>query len=267
MTSGSTAPTATVDKEFLLGVLEKVASAVDDPDRSNKDVKELLGVVSTVLAAVTPLELGDRLSERLTSITKESPRDFANIANQAVQLLRRRPNGARDSQANDFRVLLRDSEAYPSEQLGDLILDGNPYFSFTSDILSEDQIEAAKGSDRRGGPFRDFSSFGTWDKNHPIFTRIPHPSDAITGFDRSWYMVTRRTPASLPNPITPPADKDRARNIVKTVEIVYGSVEPDADGQIGIDTGEIWPVSHPLAGKPKKKPAHIFVMYAGGNGT
>jgi len=80
-------------------------------------------------------------------------------------------------------------------------------------------------------------------------------------------MVTRRTPASLPNPITPPADRARARNIVKTVEIVYGSQTADADGQVGIDTGEIWPVTHPLAGKPKKKPAHVFIMYAGGNGS
>jgi hypothetical protein len=267
MTTGSTALTATIDKEFLLGVLKEVADAVNDPDLPNKDDTQLLSVVSSVLAAVTPPKLGDVLSERLVSITKESPKGFATIANPAVKLLKRRPNGDEDAEASHFRIMLKESEAYPSELLGDLILDANPYFPFTDDILSEGQIQDAKGTARRGGPFRDFSSFGAWDKTHPVFTRIPHPADTITGFDRSWYMVTRRTPASLPNPITPPADRDRARNIVKTVEIVYGSQDPDADGQIGIDTGEVWPVTHPLAGKPKKKPAHIFVMYAGGNGT
>jgi hypothetical protein len=82
-------------------------------------------------------------------------------------------------------------------------------------------------------------------------------------------MLTRKTPKSLPDPISslPAADLVRVRNIVKTVEIVYGSQVPDADGQIGIDTGELWPPGHALEGKPKKKPAHVFVMYAGGNGT
>ena len=73
----------------------------------------------------------------------------------------------------------------------------------------------------------------------------------------------------MPDPITglPGPDLAKVRNVLKTVEIVYGKPDADADGQVGIDTGELWPPAHPLAGKPKKKPAHIIVMYAGGNGT
>ena len=87
---------------------------------------------------------------------------------------------------------------------------------------------------------------------------IPHPTTANS---LTWYFLTGRKPNTIKDDLTPTtgsppisaADKKKARNVVKTVEIEYGQE---------IDTGETLP-----GGGPKKKVPHLILVYAGGNGT
>jgi hypothetical protein len=257
---------ASVDRAYLLRTIDDVSKILADPSIPEKAVEDLQAVIFNVLTAVTPPELGDLHSRRLVDITRASPEDLTTIANPAVRLLKRRAEGSNDPKTNQFRPLLRDSEAYPSEQLGDFILDQNPYFDLTTEVLTDDQIRDARANDRLGGPFRFFNSFSTWaaDKLGPSadFPRIPHPNDSapsgVSGYQPPWYMLTGRTPKSLPNNIMNENDPPRSsvRNVVKTVEIEYGPED-------GIDTGENLPSST----LPKMKKTHIFIMFAGGNGT
>jgi hypothetical protein len=260
---------SSVDGKPLRDALEQVVKIVSGLDIPRMNPGQLLEAVSAVLETVTPTELHELLSERLVKITERSPEDMIAVTNPSVQLLKRRPAEDEAAEPDQIAELLDESEGYASYKMGDLVLDMNPYFSVTDAIVSDQQINDATSPNRQGGPFRGFNSLFIWQKGDAQFPKIPKPGEGPTGADRSWYMLTRKTPKSLPDPISslPAADLVRVRNIVKTVEIVYGSQVPDADGQIGIDTGELWPPGHALEGKPKKKPAHVFVMYAGGNGT
>lgn len=266
MESTSDKGTTGASRAYLLGTIDEVRRILDDPSIPEKDVDGLEAVLFNILTAVTPTELGDLLSKRLVAIAEKSPNELAAIANPAVQLLKRRPLGREHPEASQFKILLAGSDAYPLEEIGELILEENPYYENTDGILTEAQITAAQTAARRGGPFQFFNTLSTWEAGKPgpsmTFPRIPHPGDAPPpGFERSWYMVTKRTPKSLNDDITMDPDRARARNIVKTVEIEYG--REDALGNIiPIDTGEDL-----AGGAPKLKTTHIFIMYAGGNGS
>jgi hypothetical protein len=115
---------------------------------------------------------------------------------------------------------------------------------------------------------------------------LPHPDDAGS---LTWYFQTGKKPATVIPPLGS-SDKDKVRNVVKTVEIAYGS---------DLDTGEFKKTVVVNGGTPqvttvptlpmgavlgtttsmsggvtttttfevKTKPVHIIVCYAGGNGT
>lgn len=241
--------------EYLREVIGRVKAAVNDPAIPQMDEKALQSVLGEVLSAATPSPLLALLRDRLVAITggqggiAASPDEFIAVANPSVQRLKRHVE-ADGQRVNQFSSLLEGSEGYPCHEIGCLLLEQNPYFAVTDAVITDQQIMDAKQAGRRRGPFRGFNADSPWDKTDPTFAHIPHPSESHPGFDRSWYMVNGMTPKSVPDP--PPSVPD-ARNVVKSIEIEYG--DP-------IDTGELLP-----DGTPKKKKAHVFIMYAGGNSS
>ena len=182
MESTSDKGTTGASRAYLLGTIDEVRRILDDPSIPEKDVDGLEAVLFNILTAVTPTELGDLLSKRLVAIAEKSPNELAAIANPAVQLLKRRPLGREHPEASQFKILLAGSDAYPLEEIGELILEENPYYENTDGILTEAQITAAQTAARRGGPFQFFNTLSTWEAGKPgpsmTFPRIPHPGDA-----------------------------------------------------------------------------------------
>jgi hypothetical protein len=246
-----------VQRSYFVGVLEQIRGIVDDPTLVQRDITDLKNALRQVIDIITAPDLLALTRDRLTEITGDAPYDTIAVANPSVRLLKRGPE-------NDFRdrgqvfELLSGTAAAMDYSFGYLVLQLNPYFLPREDLLSDDQYFEAVDNPAHGGPLRDFDAFSRWQPGNPTFPHIPHPDEphpGIPDYEPSWYMVTHRTPKSLPDPITGlPADQLlRARNVVKTVEVAYG--EP-------IDTGELLP-----GGAHKTKQAHVFIMYAGGNGT
>jgi hypothetical protein len=251
---------AEVDKDRLLDVLRQVGQIVGDPSIPGKSPQQLTGVIAQVLEAVTPAQLLGLLRDRLYTITEQTPEDMIAVANPSVRLLNRSTNA--DPTATDQIGELLDATSGESDyELGRFIINNNPYFAPSNDLVSEQQLIDATADITQGGPFRPFTASFRWDTTRPGFPHIPHPTDSapsgVTDYQPSWYMVSGRTPKSLPDPEDigdlDPDTLDRVRNIVKTIEIEYGTDDlftGDFDGTV-----------------PREKPVHIFVMYAGGNGT
>lgn len=256
-----------VDEEYLRNILDQVNALTSPDKRRNAAREDLQGLTRQVLDLVTQPELLAHLRDRLDAITNGSHDDMIAVANPSVRRLERRV---------EIPELLDESPGYPSYKIGDLVLDENPYFTVDAAVISDDQIKAAKVGTKHGGPFRGFDSDNTWTKDDDVFHHIPHPDEDFTNFQHSWYMVTGRTPASLPDPINttndpnhPAVDPSKVRNVVKTVEVEYG------DPNNLLDTGDVigsTTVTNPdgtttTVPVTKKKAPHIFIMYAGGNGT
>jgi hypothetical protein len=247
-----------VPRSYLVDVLEQIRGIVDDPTLVQRDTIALRDALAQVIDIVMAPDLLALTRDHLVDITRETPDDMIAVANPSVRLLNRGSLVEEDEGPRQVAQLLSNTASLTDYNLGQLAIDMNPYFKPSMDLLSETQFEDATDDARQGGPLRGFNAFHRWSAGNVIFGHIPHPDETYPGvadYQPPWYLVTGRTPKDIPVPVTslPTEALLRARNVVKTVEVEYGTP---------IDTGDVLP-----GGAHKIKQAHIFLVYAGGNGT
>ena len=250
----------------LESVLEYVHALSNTQDIPPGEREALLDRLTKILVAITDPDLLALLRDRLGEVTLGSHPDFIAIAHPSVVQLKRRtarfpnehaeipeesPSQADLDAIDEYRVLLVESEAEASYNIGDFVVEQNPYL-----LASQFRLRETDGTDLGsldtaidsglGGVFAGRNSYGPWKPNFDGFPHIPHPDEPP---HKTWYFVTGHRPADLPDVGTAAWNliKDRARNVVKTVEIEY---EPDIN-----------------SGEPPDKPPHLILLFAGGNGT